>query len=404
MKERDIQNYLYAKPEVLFPTGDISEKAMEYSIKGKRIDLLLVVDGVRYIVEIKNVPIQREHIGQVVEYYGLMRHYMKDANLSMILVSSSIPPWRAAYLEELGIRCVEISYVPTTEDEHKSIQKKSKKYGKKANQKMYYNSLFGNEVGDFEDVAGPACPKGFVFAHRMLRESLEPIRKSFNNFDVVPFSITRPYSFDFDLEFDSARDHGTREFTRGGVWWAYRFGFSEDLPPNDVPNISVIANTTGLDVTLNAELQPSQKVLLNRIRESTSEFDRLLASHGKLWLKTHLKFEHQPRFYHWILADLMSPGEFGGATILRLRREHEKSFAEEREHWIYNIKEMNKELTKPLIQHLEARNKRLNMAVRLVESFPKNSAFWSLAFEQKVREIVASVQRMRALLKFFIVK
>jgi RecB family endonuclease NucS len=98
MKERNIQDYLFANPEVLFPSGNITEKAREYSIQGKRIDLLFVVDGVRYIVEIKNVPIQREHIGQVVEYYGLMKQYMKDANLAMILVSSSIPAWRAVFL------------------------------------------------------------------------------------------------------------------------------------------------------------------------------------------------------------------------------------------------------------------------------------------------------------------
>ena len=45
MKERNIQDYLYANPEVLFPSGNITEKLREYSIHGKRIDLLFVVDG-----------------------------------------------------------------------------------------------------------------------------------------------------------------------------------------------------------------------------------------------------------------------------------------------------------------------------------------------------------------------
>ena len=403
MKERHIQDYLYANPEVLFPTGDITEKAREYSIHGKRIDLLFVVDGVRYIVEIKNVPIQREHVGQVVEYYGLMRHYMKDANLAMILVSSSIPTWRATYLEELGIRCVEIPTVPTTEEERKSIQKESRIYGKKAKQKTEVDSVLGDGARvSYEDIAGPTSPKGMAFAHRMLRDSLEPVRKSFNEYDVVPFSITQPISLHYDLEYDPARNQGLREFTRGGVWWAYRFGFSEDLPPNDVPNISIMANTTGLDVTLNAELQPSQKVMLGRIQESTSKFDRLLSDHGGLWLKTYLKFEHQPRFYHWILADYMSPGEFNGAAILRLRSEHENKFVEERERWIHNISAGNKELTEPQIHHLETRNKRLNLAIRLAEHFQKSAAFWSLPYEQQVREMVGAVQRMKPLVDFFV--
>ena len=78
------------------------------------------------------------------------------------------------------------------------------------------------------------------------------------------------------------------------------------MPKNDVPNISITADTTGLNVIVNAELQPSQKVMIDRIQANTSKFDRLLADHGRIWLKTYLKYEHQPRFYHWILADFAS--------------------------------------------------------------------------------------------------
>ena len=109
MKEKDIQNYLFDNPDYLFPNLSIQEKAKEYSIKGKRIDLLFRVDGVRYIVEIKNTSIKREHIGQVVEYYGLMKEYLNEANLKMILVAPSIEKWQKTYLEELGIRCIEFN-------------------------------------------------------------------------------------------------------------------------------------------------------------------------------------------------------------------------------------------------------------------------------------------------------
>ena len=169
-------------PIFFFPLGDITERSREYSIQGKRIDLLFVVDGIRYIVEVKNVPIQREHIGQVVEYYGLMKDYMRDANLSMILVSSSIPSWRSAYLEEMGIRCVEISTVPKTEDEKKHIQKELKNYVTKTKQK----SEIGHVLKDWdsfscEDILGPVTQKSMCFAQYMLKGSLEPIRKKFNN-------------------------------------------------------------------------------------------------------------------------------------------------------------------------------------------------------------------------------
>lgn len=105
------------------------------------------------------------------------------------------------------------------------------------------------------------------------------IRKSFDNeYEVMPIRIKRSYSFDFDLEHDPDRMYGTGEFTRGGAWWAYRFGFSEDMPKNDVPNVSVIANTTGLDVTINAELQPSQKVMIDRIQGNPSKFNKLCST------------------------------------------------------------------------------------------------------------------------------
>jgi len=398
-----MQDYLYENPEVLFPSGSITEKAREYSIHGKRIDLLFVVDGVRYIVEIKNVPIQKEHIGQVVEYYGLMRNYMKDANLAMILVSSSIPAWRATYLEELGIRCVEIPTVPTTEEDRTRIQKESQTYGRKAKKRSEAESVLGEgERVSFDDIAGPVTSKSMAFAYRLLRDSLEPVRKAFDEYEVVPFSIKRRHSPDFDFEYEPGRNHGTNEFTRGGAWWAYRFGFSQDLPPNDVPNVSIIANTTGLDVTVDAELQPSQKVMLGRIQESTSRFDRLLVDHGGVWLKTYLKFEHQPRFYHWILADMRPPGEFDGKTILRMRLQHDEAFAEEREQWVRRIIAGNKKLTKRTIHHLESRNKRLNLAIRLVETFQKNAVFWSLESKRQVGEIVEAVQRMKPLIDFFV--
>jgi len=118
MKEKDIQNYLFENPEYLFPKKIIQEKAKEYLIKGKRIDLLFRVDGIRYIVEIKKAAIRREDIGQILEYYGLMKTYLKESNLKLILVAPYWNKWQITYLEELGIRCVEfdISLIENNSD------------------------------------------------------------------------------------------------------------------------------------------------------------------------------------------------------------------------------------------------------------------------------------------------
>ena len=403
MKEYEIRDYLYDHPEVLFPSGNITEKAREYNIHGKRIDLLLVVDGIRHIVEIKNVPIQRDHIGQVVEYYGLMRHYMQEAHLAMVLVAPSIPTWRAAYLEELGIRCVEIRGVPTTDEECRRMQRESRSHATRSKRRMEVESILGDrESVSFEDVAGPVTAKSAAFAHRVLRDSLEPIRKSFREYEIVPFCITRPSSFDIHVERGPDRRPEATQFTHGGTWWAYRFGFSENAPKNDVPNVSVIAGTLSLDVTINAELQTSQKIMLDHIRESISKFNRLLTSHGGLWLQTYLKYEHQPRFYHWILADTKAPGQFDGQTIRQTAIDHERRFVEEREQWIRYIKAWNRELTEAQIHQLEPQNRQFNLAIRLAQPFQRNASLWSLPCEEQTGELVAAVQRMKPLVDFFV--
>jgi len=142
--------------------------------------------------------------------------------------------------------------------------------------------------------------------------------------------------------------------------------------------------------------------MLNRIQANLLEFNRLLDGHGGLWLKTYLKYEHQPRIYHWILADMMLPGEFNGESILQSQKKHENTFVEEREQWLKLITSGNKELSELQIQQLQARNTRLNLAIRLVEPFQKDAAFWSLQPEKQVIEIVGAVQRLKPLIEFFV--
>jgi hypothetical protein len=332
-----------------------------------------------------------------------MRHYMKDANLAMILVSSSIPAWRAAYLEELGIRCVEIPSVPSTDEEVKRIQKETKTASKRHMEKARIETgLNDNEPIQFEDMSSSVTPKGMAFARRSLAESLEPLRKAYAGYDILPFGITRTGSNDYDLEFNPSLNHGTEEFKQGGIWWAYRFGFAEDMPKNDVPNVSVISNATGIDVVLNAELQPSQRVLLKRVQANPSKFNSILADHGKLWLKTYLKFEHQPRFYHWILADFLLPGSFDGETILNLRKKHEADFEKERSTWIDMIITGNPAVTDAQVKHLNTQNKKLNLAIRMVEPFGKDAPLWTLNREQQLCSLVDAVKRLKPLVDFFV--
>src|ERR1700753_1227676 len=108
--ERNLRDYLFENPDVLFPNQIINLKRKEAHIEGRFIDLLFEVDGIHYIVELKRDTIRRETIGQIFEYYGLMRRSNKTADYRMILVAPSIPDFRRIPLEEFGIRCVEVPH------------------------------------------------------------------------------------------------------------------------------------------------------------------------------------------------------------------------------------------------------------------------------------------------------
>jgi len=117
MSERDLQDYLFENTDILFPNQVINSKRREVFIEGRRIDLLFEVDGIHYIVELKKDTIKRETIGQIFEYYALMRMSASTARFKMILVAPMIPLFRRLPLEEFGIRCVEIQHPPITIEE-----------------------------------------------------------------------------------------------------------------------------------------------------------------------------------------------------------------------------------------------------------------------------------------------
>lgn len=398
-----MQDYLYDRPEVLFPDRVVQEKAREYAIHGRRIDLLFVVDGVRYIVELKAIPLQRDHIGQAVEYYGLMKSYLKEANLRMILVSPSVPAYRAKYLEELGIRCVELPEIPENSATEKQIAKASRASMHRELEVVEREALL--RPGDrlvWEEATSPSTPHTVALARRFLRDSLETVREHFPKYEVVPYGVTRFNAPDMDFEYDEASAYGRKEISHGGVWWAYRLGQSQDAPPNDVPNISVITHTSGLDVTLNAELQPSQLVLQRRIRSDPDQFNRILGEHGGLWLKTYFKLEHQPRFYHWILADRLQPGDFDAARILETYRTYTDRFDEYRTRWLDRIIQFNKQLSPKQFAHLNQANRSLNLATRLVHPFLATDPFWAKPYEEQVKQATEAVVRLKPFMDFFV--
>lgn len=149
----------------------------------------------------------------------------------------------------------------------------------------------------FEDLLHPATVS-LQISHLLRNDGIPFVEKTFSEFEVVPVRMANSHNPGI-LRFPE-KDEGSR-FIRGGAWWAYSFGHCDEMPKNDVPNISVCALPWGLDFAINAELRTSQEVMRQKIEGSPERFDRLVLEHGSLQLQAWLKLEHQPRFYHWIL-------------------------------------------------------------------------------------------------------
>ena len=357
------------------------------------------VDGIQHIVELKRDTIRREDIGQIFEYYGLMKHSNETATFKMILVAPSIPAYRRIPLEEFGIRCVEVQHRPESVQDRAILVTNAIAY-----QKRRLTALASEAVPNgldrirFEDLLPPINPKSMRLSHLLLRDGLPFVQKAFSKYEVLPIKMVnsnQPDVLCFPAEEMSSR------FVQGGAWWAFSFGQSEEMPKNDVPNISVNALPWGLDFAVNAELRTSQGVMRRRIERDVHHFDNLVLQHGGLHLQAWLKLEHQPRFYHWIPIAMLPPNTWRGHDLLELYRRSELNFSDLRAHWLAWITEQRIQLTAAQLGHMHRANRKLNLALRLVRSFKSLDPVWNLPYEQQQAQFETEYQRLKPLIDQF---
>jgi hypothetical protein len=394
MTEKELQNYLYENPSVLFPGQAINEKSKEYYIRGKRIDLLFMVENTRYIVELKAIPLNREHIGQVVEYYGLMKEYLNDTNLRMMIVSPSIPSWKSAFLEELGIQCIEYDLslpIDRTNLNDAQIVKDKKKINTilTAIHKLSENSKYEISIVNSND---PPTMHDVGLVRKTMQDLLPEVANNFEEFEPHPFGITKAWSIDFDYECIPEK-YGIDMYTLGKAWFAFRFGEEK----NAIPNISIIFQPTGCDVTVNSELMPSQQIVIDKLKLQPSKMDEIIAKHGSLYFKSYLKFEHQPRGYHWIL---MEADKLKSDEILYLYNNIQRDYKQLREKWIYHIAVNNTYLSEKQKAHLYSRSKNVNCALRFVDTITLNDDFWNMSFKEQNSMILEKIIKLKPLLSF----
>ena len=261
-----------------------------------------------------------------------------------------------------------------------------------------------NDKINFDDFSPGLDKRKFALVKKYKKGSLHILKHQFTDeYKIESHSLKNIDDKGFDYEYHEKSKYGINDFTQGHFWWAFRFGYSSNMPTNDVPNISLINNDFGLDITINAETQASEKLLIKEIKANKFKFDNLINSHNNLWFKSYLKYQHFPYAFHWILQDFVPPGKFNADTIINSYESHRMNFNQERDNWIEFIIKSNTSLDGDQIEKLKNYyNKRFNLAIRLTRRLEKSDKIWNETYHNQIQIINSEIIKMKPFIDFFI--
>lgn len=110
MLEKDIENLLAKYPNEFFPDHGLRLIGQQVKLGTYYADVVFEnPKGEMIVVEIKRGILRREAIGQIIEYYGMLKQKEPNKNILLYLVANVIPKEMIIFLKEkLGIEFVEI--------------------------------------------------------------------------------------------------------------------------------------------------------------------------------------------------------------------------------------------------------------------------------------------------------
>ncbi|MCK4966477.1 DUF91 domain-containing protein [bacterium] len=168
LKEKDMQ-YLIAKYPDEFIEDGLEIISTEYNVNRKRIDILFRDKyGRLLVIELKKGTLSREAIGQIIEYYGLLKDEKSGDNIEMMVIANNIPPERKEYLAKIGIELREISI-------NKFISV-AKKHGLKLEDYQYDTDIKKNDIRNVDYL--PSVPK--IYTWEMTVKVLKKIDLNYN--------------------------------------------------------------------------------------------------------------------------------------------------------------------------------------------------------------------------------
>lgn len=157
----------------------------------------------------------------------------------------------------------------------------------------------------------------------------------------------------------------------------------------------------GLDVSVNAELFPSQRVVIKQICRDPVTFDQVVREHGRLVFQAWLKLEHRPRSYHWFPAGTAQPGDWNAKTVLDSIIASTENFGRIRPKAISWLEKNRTELSQNELSHLMGRNKLVNLALRFVDPICEASPFWTGSTADQIEQLNCSYASLKPLIDFF---
>lgn len=109
MLEKDIENLIAQYPIEFFPDSKLKLIGQQVKLGSYFADLIFEADGDNIIIEVKRGILKREAVGQIIDYYGVIKEKEPHKNIILIIVANVIPKERTIFLsEKLGIKFIEL--------------------------------------------------------------------------------------------------------------------------------------------------------------------------------------------------------------------------------------------------------------------------------------------------------
>ncbi|MBU1044552.1 MAG: EVE domain-containing protein [Candidatus Omnitrophica bacterium] len=145
MLEKDIENLLSTYTNEFLPDRQLKLVGQQVRLGSYRADIIFQENpGTKLIVEVKKGLFMRDAVGQIADYYGLLKQEFPEDNIKLMIAANVIPKERTIFLrDKLGIEFLElpISMINKVAAKHGYVFKDSYTPEQKASTQQTLNAI-----------------------------------------------------------------------------------------------------------------------------------------------------------------------------------------------------------------------------------------------------------------------